>query len=191
MGFYTSWHSECPRPRWGFHFLNKKTSDPGGVLHFPTLWKSETPVGILFFGQKNIIPRWGFALPDTLNARDPGGDSIFWIKKRQTPVGFCSSWHSECPRPRWGFYFLDKKTSDPGGVLHFQTPWKSKLHPVSSNFLTKKRKLHPVVCYLGHSGSQNYTLYLLFFSKKRKLHPVVCYIGHPESANHTLYLLIF
>ena len=138
MGFCISRHSECPRPRWGFHF---------------------------------------------------------WIKKRQTPVGFYTSRHSECPRPQWGFHFLDKKTTDPGGVLHFPTPWKSKTHPVSSNFLTKKYQLHPVVCYLRHSESQNYTLYLLFFNKKMpttpcsllsrtlwksKPHPVASYFSHPE-----------
>ena len=94
-------------------------------------------MGNSFLGQKNIIPRWGFTLPDTLNARDSGGDSIFWTKKHQAPVGFYTSRHSECPRPRWGFHFLDKKTSDPGGVLHFLTPWMPKT-PVGIPFFEQK-----------------------------------------------------
>ena len=163
MGFCISRHPECPRPQWGFHFLDKKTTDPGRVLHFPTPWIPETPVGISFFGQKNTRPRWGFAFPDTLNAQDPSGDCIFWTKKHQTPVGFCISWHPKSAKHTLYLLFLNKKTQTTPCSLLSQTPWKSETHPVSSIFLTKKCQLHPVVCYLRYSESARYTLYLLFF----------------------------
>ena len=143
VGFCISRHPESPRPRRGFHFLNKKTPDPSGVLHFPTPWKSKTPVGIPFFRQKNTRPRWGFAFPDTLKVQDTS--CIFYFFNKKMPATPCS--------------------------LLSRTPWMSKTHPVSSIFLTKKCQLHPVVYYLRHTECPRHTLYLLFFNKKMPTTP--------------------
>ena len=47
-------------------------------------------------------------------------------------------------------------------------------------------------CTFRVSGSVKPHRGLVFFlSKKYEPHPVVCYLRHPESQNYTLYLLIF
>ena len=115
----------------------------------------------------------GPGLSGCREVQNPTGVWCFFNQKIESPPGSWAFMVSGSVKPHRGLVFFCSKNEIPAGVSDFQSVGKCKTPPGSGVFFYPKNgipigvsdiqgvgkcKPHPVVCYLGHSGSQNHTL---------------------------------